>query len=281
MPFCSNCGAQVTGPFCGSCGTPIEGGSAEAGGAQPGPAPPAVPAPAAPAKGKRGPLPYILLGCGAIAVLAVLGLVMAGWFVKGKLEQAGLSSEEAKSNPAMAAAKMMVAVNPDLELVSADEARGTITVRQKSTGKQVTVNLEDARQGRIVFQEEGKGEVELKAQGGQITVQTPEGTARIGAAEAPDWLPAYSGAQGQGMYSSSTAEGERGTYTFKTADSVDQVVSFFERELPGKGFNVKRTQSHTVGAMRMEMLTATGGGRTVRISVMRAENETVVSVSWQ
>jgi len=34
MPFCSNCGAEVSGGFCGNCGTPV-GGTAPAGGPTP------------------------------------------------------------------------------------------------------------------------------------------------------------------------------------------------------------------------------------------------------
>jgi hypothetical protein len=246
---------------------------------------PSTPAPSAPVpagKPKRSPLPYILLGCFGLLVLAGLGFVATTWFVANKIKQAGIDPELMRTNPALAAAKMMAAVNPDIEVLDVDEGRGTITVREKSTGKRMTVNLEDAKQGRIVFREEGKGEVEIKTEGGQVQVRTPEGTQTYGAtANAPDFLPAYSGAQGQGMFTSSTQGGNQGTYTFKTTDSVEQVVAFYERELPGKGFEVKRTGSHTAGGTRLETFTATGGGKTVTFNVMRSAEETVVTATWQ
>jgi hypothetical protein len=240
-------------------------------------------APVQPVKSKRSPLPFILLGCFGILVLGGIGFLATGWFVANKIKQAGFDPELMRTNPSLAAAKMMAAVNPDIEVLNVDEGRGTITVREKSTGKRLTVNLDDAKEGRIVFKEEGgKGEVEIKSEGGQVQVRTPEGVATYGAAsEGPDWLPKYSGAQGQGLYSSTGTQGNQGTYTFKTSDSVDQVVAFYVRELPGKGFEVKRTASHRAGPVQLETLTATGSGRTVNMNVMRSENETVVTATWQ
>jgi len=275
MAFCSNCGAAMGGTFCVNCGKPD--GSLES---RPAPAPAAA-APPIGAK-KRGPLPFILLGCFGIIVLGAIGIIGTTWFVARKAKEAGFDTELMRSKPALAVAKMVTALNPDVEMVSVDEDRGTITVREKSTGKMITVNLDDAKNGRIVFSEQGGGQVELKAQGGQIEARTPEGVTRIGSVgSGPDWLPAYSGMKADSQFSATGGDGKQGTYTFKTDDSVDAVVTFYEREFPKKSFTVKKTASHRAEATQMDLLTATGEGRTVNITIARAGEETVVSASWQ
>src|SRR2546427_10331983 len=88
MAFCTNCGAEVSGPFCGKCGAPAPGampaqgstapaGGVPAGGGTPPPpysAPPTTPAAAA---AKNSPLIWILAGCGG---LIVLWMILCGDF---------------------------------------------------------------------------------------------------------------------------------------------------------------------------------------------------------
>jgi hypothetical protein len=147
----------------------------------------------------------------------------------------------------------------------------------------MSINLEDAKKGRIVIKEEGGkgGEIEISAQGGSAVVRTPEGTTTVGAGgQGPDWLPKYSGAHEVG-YSATMEGGRTGTFTFKTSDSVEQVVGFYEREMPGKGFTVKRTASMRQGPMQTEILEASGDGRKARLSVVRTGSETIVSIAWE
>jgi len=71
MPFCSKCGAEVTGGFCGKCGTPVAAGQ-PAGGPQYGSAPP----PAAPAVGLQENLAGAL--CYALGLITgIIFLVVA------------------------------------------------------------------------------------------------------------------------------------------------------------------------------------------------------------
>ena len=96
-------------------------------GPPPQPVPPA--APPAPQSGtKTSPLVWVLVGCGGIVLLVAVIMLVAGMFVAKK---AGSYLKDAEKNPAMAAAKMIVAMNPELETVSADEDAGTITIRNK------------------------------------------------------------------------------------------------------------------------------------------------------
>ena len=158
MPFCTNCGASVEGAFCTKCGTAVGQPAA----ATPASAPAGVSAGGAVAPRKKtSPIVWIL---GIVAGLFVLFgiLVMAGgFFVFQKVKQAGIDPELMKRNPSVAAAKMIAAMNPDIEFVSVDEESKRVTLRQKSTGKEVTMDLRDVERGKISFDVEGEGKMTI------------------------------------------------------------------------------------------------------------------------
>src|SRR5438128_5546799 len=191
--------------------------------------------PAQPAKKGSKVLIGIVVGCGALIIIGIIIVVVGGFFVWNKAKQAGLDPDLIQKRPALAVAKMMVAANADIELVSVDDDKGLITVRDKKTGETVTVNLDEAEKGKVVFKQEGKGEVSIEANGyeskGSLEVKTPEGTAKFGSGsidKLPDWLPAYPGTQPEGSYSAKTAEGESGGFHFTTKDSPEKVIGFYE-----------------------------------------------------
>jgi hypothetical protein len=237
MAFCTNCGAPVDGQFCTKCGTRV--GAADSAGEKPPSAPiniPATPAPgiapAQPVK-KRGPLFWVLTGCLGLIVIGVIIVVAGGLFVGQKLKQA--------------VAKMIAAVNPDVEVLGIDEDRGVIRVRDKKTGKALTVDLAEAKQGKIVFQDDRNQKVELQAQGegdkASLEIKGAEGTIAVGAGagKLPDWIPSYSNAEGTGTFGVTSKEGASGSYSFKTSDSVEAVASFYEEALKGENLEVERT----------------------------------------
>jgi hypothetical protein len=295
MGFCTHCGAPVTGPFCPKCGTRV--GSAPEANLQSQPSAPAgapayqapVSATGAPATKKRGPWLWILLGCGGLIVIAGIIAVSTGVFVAYKAKQAGLDPALMQKNPGLAVAKMLVAVNPDVEVLSVDEDRGIIKVKDKKTGKTLTVNLEDDKKGKIVFQDDKNQTVELQAQGegdkAALEVRSADGTMRMGAGavQLPEWLPAYPGAEGTGTFGMSSKEGKAGTYTFKTNDSVEDVATFYEDALKGAGFTVQKTSTQIPGQGSMIILAArdTSSQRTAQITASKAEEGTTVGMTFE
>ena len=101
----------------------------------------------------------------------------AGFFVYRTAQRAGFDPREMQRNPALAVSKMLAAVNPDLEVMHVNEGKGTITVREKSTGKVVTLNFDDVKRGRIVIGDESEGKtasIDIVASADKV----------------PSWLPA-------------------------------------------------------------------------------------------
>jgi hypothetical protein len=201
-----------------------------------------------PPQKKSNTLTYVLVGCGTFVILGVIAVIAGGYFVFNKAKEAGLDPELMQKQPALATAKMMVAMNPDIELVSVDEAKGLITVKDKNTGETVTINLKEAREGKVTFGKDGEDEVGVEAEGDEdedsasLEVKTKEGTAKFGrgasAEGLPDWFPVYPGAAVQGNYSSHGKDGYTGGYQFTTQDSVDSVVKFYEAGLKQAGLKV-------------------------------------------
>ncbi|HVN06452.1 MAG TPA: hypothetical protein VMT86_18660 [Bryobacteraceae bacterium] len=119
MPFCRQCGARLIGPYCADCG---------------------IPAPR-----RFSPLIWVLA---AMFGLFVLG---GGLVLVHQAKHAGVDARLMRNNPGLATAKLLAATNPDIEIISTDEDKGKVTIRQKSTGKVITVDLDKMKQGKIAF----------------------------------------------------------------------------------------------------------------------------------
>jgi hypothetical protein len=234
--------------------------------------PPVPPAGGAQPAKKKSPLLYILIGCGGVVIFIGVLIVAAISFGLYKAKQAGLDPDLMKKNPALAMVKLAVAANPDAELVSIDEDRGVVTVRDKKTGKTVTMNFEDVKKGKISFEEEGGQKVSLEAQGegseGSLKIKSSEGSATIGAGgpvNLPSWLPAYPGAAPQGTFALQDKSGSSAGFQFTTKDAPAQVFQFFEAGLKKSGLTVD--------------VSNTGNGGIVTARDANQEREAMITVS--
>jgi hypothetical protein len=249
--------------------------------------PPAPAAPSAPpAKKGTSPLVWVAVGCGGLLLVVVIVIIAGGAFLfhKGKTYM-----KEAEKNPAMAAAKLMVNLNPDLELVSTDEAKGTITVRNKKTGETMTVDLADAKKGRFGFKNEKGEEMTIETQGGKggggVRLHSKEGTMTFGVgskAEAPAWVPTYPGSAPKGVYSGKGATGATGALQFETEDPPQKVLSYFEDQLKADGFTVSTNSYKQSGAMTGGLVSASNdaANRSVNVTVSVEEGKTQVMVNY-
>ncbi len=181
-----------------------------------------------PVKKKTSPIVWILLGIGAfflICIIAVVGLFAYGLH---KAKQAGFDTELAKKNPALAAAKLAATMNPNVKVISSDDDRGTLTLRNNDTGKVVTMTF-DSQKGKFVATEEGSGGSTVTLGGGD--------------AKLPSWLPDYPGSKPEATMSAHDANGDSGTFHFATKDSVDQVTKFYEDKLKDSGMKITNSFS--------------------------------------
>ncbi len=208
----------------------------------------------------QGHMPFHLL----IAAVTLVSIGMVGCSSTG-----GAKDE-------LTAARLMLANNPEVEVVATDDKAGVFTVRVKSTGQLIMVTAADAAQGKsLVVSVDG-----VAAQGGgTVTVaaaQRPGGqsatvsngqasvTARTGNAQTP-----------QDASVAVATRGDRGVVTVETDRGTARVTASGVVAAGGRGVDVGTErqsvsvsadgQNVTVGGTRAGKLTVTADGETVDI----------------
>jgi len=248
------------------------------------PVPMAPAQPGAPQKKGTSPLVWILAGCGGLIVVVCLVMLVGGYFVAHKIKG---YAETARKNPAMAAAKFAVGVNPDLEIVSEDDDKGELTIRNKKTGEQLTMNAQDIKQGRLKFKNEKGEEVTFEGSGEPgkegLRIKSNTGTVTFGAGDvekAPSWVPVYPGGKAMASASQKTASGVSGHISLQTTDAADKVLDYYERELKASGFSVERTSMKGMAQIANLNAKADGGRRTVNVIVTQVGEAMQVAVQY-
>lgn len=268
MAFCTKCGATVTGGFCGQCGTPVGAASQPAAPASSAP----IPAPAvggtAPSPRKTSPIVWVLVVILGIFVLGGLAIGGVALFVVHKAREAGVSSELLHRNPAAATARILAAANPDIEIVGQDDNAGTVTVRDRSTGRTTTWNLDQARRGRFSISAEDED-------GKNATVEFGAGSPH----KLPSWVPSYPGLSGTPTFgiTGNGPDGAGGTIAFNTSDPPDQVLSFYQYKINALGMKV---QVNTTTANGGVITAADDEDRSLNVVVNRSSGRTGVQVTY-
>ena len=220
------------------------------------------------------PLAWVGIGCGGLVVIAVVLMVVAGFFVAKKVGNVAADFEE---NPAKAAAEMMVKLNPDLELVDSDDEKGTITIREKKTGRVVTVNFSDVADGKIVFSnDEGEMTIEGNKDSGLTVMKDGEQTMQLGKSASwekiPSWIPRYEGTAPDGFFSSSSEGEKSGACSIQTSDDPKQVLSFYRDQLEAAGFELQE-QTIASGKQQVTILSASNEGESKQLQLTASREE--------
>jgi len=223
-------------------------------------------------------------------VVALCGLMLTcslgGYFLVHKARQAGLDTNLFSRNPAYAAAKLAVTLNPELETVSTDDVSGTVSVRDKKSGKMMTFKFDPDKRTMVVIDDEGKQvTVGVKGSGdsGAVEINSPDGAIKFGSAAgnaAPAWVPVYPGSSPQGTFSAQTGEGTQNGFGFKTSDAPDKVTAFYQDQLKAAGFSVNpiatgaqggMVQAEDSGKKRTIVVTVGASGGTTSANIIAVE----------
>lgn len=256
MAFCTNCGASVNGAFCQQCGTPA-GVAAPA--AAPVPPPPVAAVPGVPpgavAPKKISPIVWVLI-------------VLVGLFVVGGMLVAGAGYFFVRSvakNPASTFGAVIRAANPNLDVISVNEDTGTITVKDKTNGKIITLNFDDVKKGRIKIDADDNG-------------KTASFEIGSGADKIPSWVPSYPGAKVQGNFAGKNGEEEGGMFSFNSSDAPEKIIGFYTEELKSAGFKINTTA--TTADTNMVAAEDEGTKRNVVVTVGKGSDGANVSVVY-
>ena len=270
MAFCTSCGAEVTGAFCKQCGTPVSATStapAPVFTAQPAAAAAPV-AGAAPVQRKTSPLVWVLVVILGLFVLGAIAMVGTGLFIVHRVRQAGFDPELMQRNPGLAISKMIASANPDVQVLSTDEGAGKITVRDKKTGKVVTMTFDDAKNGKFSFSAQGDD-------GKTASLEIGAGADKL-----PSWVPAYPGAKVEGAFAVNPNgdQATGGSFGFTTSDAPAKVISFYQDKCKELGIDVKMVTHVNQGDMIMAA--DEGETRTLQVVVGSESGATKVQVIY-
>jgi len=209
---------------------------------------------------------WILVVVAGLFVLGGIAVVGTGLFVAHKVRQAGFDPELMQRNPGLAVAKMVTAFNPDAEVLHTDDGAGTITVRDRKSGKVVTLNFDDVKNGRFHFSaQDENGKTATMEFGGS-------------ASKLPSWIPAYPGSNPEGAITASGNDGEGGMFGFKTSDAPAKVLQFYQDKFKEMGMQATTVTSTEEGGM------VNGGDeanhRSLNVVVSKSGGETSVAVTY-
>ena len=247
------------------------------------PVAPQVPPSDAPPKKGIPPLAWVAIGCGGLLVIACGVFVLGGFFIFHK-------AKSFAAHPETFITRMITAGNPDLEVITVDEGAKTVTIRNKKTGEVLTINLEDAKQGKIVFKgDKGQNAVVETTGEGQtagIRVNSDKGSFTFGqgagsAAQVPSWIPVWPGAKIQSTFTGNEAEKSSGMYQFNAEADAARTLELFEAAFKKSGFSVSKSTYNLESGQGGGIVTAKSGGREANVTVTRQENKTVVAVVYE
>ena len=192
-----------------------------------------------PVKRKTSPLVWILVVVLGLFVLGGIVTVAGGMFLFHKARQAGLDPDLIQRNPGLAVTKMIAAANPDVDVLKTDDGAGTITLRDKKTGKVMTMSFDEAKKGKITFTEEGDGNK-------TATLNFGTSTGKL-----PSWVPSYPGGKVQGTFSvtGTGSDGEGGTFAVTTQDSAAKVLAYYQDTLKAQGMTIALNTTAPDGGM--------------------------------
>ena len=227
-----------------------------------------------PKKGLSG-LAIAGIGCGGLFVVALIGVSMLAAKSCSKVKE--FASDYQKS-PVTSTAKLIVGMNPDLELVKADETTKEITIKDKKSGQTMTVSLDDLKQGKFKVSDD-KGNVttiDPTSAKGQITMKGADGSVVIGGETSlPAWLPVYPGAKASaGGMRSEKGDQVSGTAMAETTDAVAKVKEFYQGKLKDAGFDLTATldtpESVSLSASKKD------SHQSLQVTITRSDSKTLI-----
>ena len=152
----------------------------------------------------------------------------------------------------------------------------------------MTVNYDEISEGKLTFEDESgeTGSINLdQGEDGTISVTTDDGTASFGASgaavELPDWLPRYTGSiRDQGGYTAASEGKRNGVYSFKTDDSAEDVLAFYEGVLKDLGLEVTDASMNS-GGESVQVRSGNSADYSISATVSTAVGSTGVAIVYQ
>lgn len=188
-----------------------------------------------------GPLAWVGIGCGIVVLIIIIVIVSGGLFIAGKIKDTAADFEK---NPELAAARLIVRLNPDLEEVAYDEKKGTITIRNKGSNETITASFADIKDGKFSLHGEDGESIVFESREGDdghsMKITTEEKSYEIAAGDStgktPDWIPIPDNPAVEGHYSVKSDNNESGSFSFNSERGLKEIVEFYKQAFETSGY---------------------------------------------
>lgn len=204
-----------------------------------------------PTNSKKGlsPLAWVGIGCGGIAAIALIAIIAGSIFV-GKKAQEVIAN--ASGNPERFAAEVMVKLNPDMEMVSADDEKSSMTIKMKKSGEEVTISYADLKDGKFSIESTIDGKTStIKHDGQSMEIKDGDGkTTIVGSTKKGDYwadippvfkdfvYPNVADASSP-LTTSEDAKELKTSFMFITKDQQPAVLAFYQQKFETAGYTVE------------------------------------------
>ena len=245
-------------------------------------------------------LAWIAIGVGTFLVVGFAGCMALGIFVfrtgqEAVREATGSESlgdfvDGLRDDPARTAAEALIRLDPELDLISTDEAAGSITFRNNRTNEEATLHFEDIAEGRFrMTTAEGELSIDAaeNADAASVTFSGPDSETRLGGsvslADVPGWVPVYPrGSDTRSAFQTTSGETRSGAISITTTDPARTVVDYYKGVLEDAGYAISAeslTQAGTgaIGAVSGEL---DAEGRSIMVAAVEQPGETQVMVTY-
>lgn len=238
-------------------------------------------APGPSVKKKLSPWVWVVLGCGTLLLIVLLLSVVGGlWLWKKGKDWVGAASK----NPAVAAAKLAAAADPDIEVVVADDEEGTVTLRNKKTGQVITLNAKDIKEGKLqIFDEKGESvDLETSSSGSSLKLSSKKGQLTVGEeGSLPPWIPLPEGVKPVGFFQTESEKGIEGGASFETEASPSEILAFYREALEEAGLSPTVSKFEQDGKLMGGIISGKAArGQKLTVTVTASQRRTAVALMF-
>lgn len=151
------------------------------------------------------------IGCGSLLLIAVVAVALLIGFCSRKLNE---FSHEMQTNPERKTAELVIGFLPDYEIVSVNDETKQMTIREKKTGKEMTLSYTEIAEGKFAGEDE--------------SVPTADGTADL--SKLPSWVTVPGDAKPLTGMQPIVPGTRGGMITYTTDLSAEEVKEFYEND---------------------------------------------------
>jgi len=211
---------------------------------------PATPPSGLPPQKKGMPvLGWVGIGCGTLLIITVLVVsLLVGWCNRKVNELA----HDFKTNPDKAAAEMFIRFNPDLEIISHNDASGEMTIRTKD-GKEATFSYKDIAAGKFSITD---------SDGNTTSI------GKTDLADLPSWVPRVPDITGEvAAFLHSSGNKVEGYYTATSSKSAAEIEEFIKSEASHLGLNSSSSSNISINGIDHRQLSFSGNDRELSVNL--------------